>query len=276
MRQTFTTFSILLALGGVSAGVSAGVISQDATCGQVSGNTCQDSAFGNCCSKYGWCGSSAAHCGSGCQSGFGTCNGPATPGGSQVSDDGTCGNGVTCMGSEFGNCCSSSGWCGSTQDYCGEGCQTSFGQCGGASGSSSAAASAPTPTSSGSASGSSSTATSAPSAAATGAATGAARTYALRSRDTKAPACDYTSFTTYYESTKLAPGADGMFAEGVADCQAKCDALAGCKVFFFTKSNPAWRKMDRGDCLLDTNPWQNASLSCILGTLAFSAGYELV
>ncbi|KAL8401304.1 hypothetical protein RB596_008205 [Gaeumannomyces avenae] len=172
MRQTFTTFSILLALGGVSAAV----ISQDATCGQASGSTCMDSVFGSCCSKYGWCGSSAAHCGSGCQSGFGTCSGPTPPDGSRVSDDGTCGTGVTCMGSEFGNCCSSSGWCGSTDDYCGAGCQTPFGQCGGgggasASGSPSASASASAPAST-VATDAPGTATSAPSATGTG--TGAA------------------------------------------------------------------------------------------------------
>jgi hypothetical protein len=36
----------------------------------------------------------------------------------------------TCLGSSFGNCCSSSGWCGTTADYCGTGCQTGFGNCG--------------------------------------------------------------------------------------------------------------------------------------------------
>lgn len=35
--------------------------------------TCQGSVFGNCCSPAGWCGSTAAYCGDGCQSGFGSC-----------------------------------------------------------------------------------------------------------------------------------------------------------------------------------------------------------
>jgi hypothetical protein len=35
--------------------------------------TCQGSVFGNCCSPAGWCGGTAAYCGDGCQSGFGTC-----------------------------------------------------------------------------------------------------------------------------------------------------------------------------------------------------------
>jgi hypothetical protein len=35
--------------------------------------SCAGSAFGNCCSVYGYCGSSALHCGDGCQPGFGLC-----------------------------------------------------------------------------------------------------------------------------------------------------------------------------------------------------------
>lgn len=50
---------------------------------------------------------------------------PSTP----TSVDGACAgdDGVTCQGSEFGNCCSQYGWCGSTAAYCGEGCQPAFG-----------------------------------------------------------------------------------------------------------------------------------------------------
>jgi hypothetical protein len=57
----------------------------------------------------------------------------AAPGATKkVSTDATCGgqNGFTCQGSTFGNCCSSSGWCGSTSAYCSTGCQPSFGSCG--------------------------------------------------------------------------------------------------------------------------------------------------
>ncbi|KAH7135758.1 Cupredoxin [Dendryphion nanum] len=46
-----------------------------------------------------------------------------------TSHDGTCGNGVSCAGSMFGGCCSASGQCGSTPDYCGLGCQSEFGYC---------------------------------------------------------------------------------------------------------------------------------------------------
>ena len=44
-----------------------------------------------------------------------------------VSEDGSCGEDTTCEGSEFGDCCSQYGWCGSSVDYCGEGCQPDFG-----------------------------------------------------------------------------------------------------------------------------------------------------
>lgn len=48
-----------------------------------------------------------------------------------VSTDGSCGGsaGQTCLGSEFGDCCSQYGYCGSTTAYCGTGCQTGYGTC---------------------------------------------------------------------------------------------------------------------------------------------------
>ncbi|PTU25686.1 hypothetical protein P175DRAFT_0514359 [Aspergillus ochraceoroseus IBT 24754] len=50
-----------------------------------------------------------------------------------ISTDGNCGSNsdtnTTCLTSEFGNCCSSKGFCGGTSAYCGEGCQTAFGKC---------------------------------------------------------------------------------------------------------------------------------------------------
>lgn len=40
------------------------------SCGsQNNGMTCAGWALGECCSMYGWCGDSSAHCGEGCQSG---------------------------------------------------------------------------------------------------------------------------------------------------------------------------------------------------------------
>ncbi|CAJ2506962.1 Uu.00g081480.m01.CDS01 [Anthostomella pinea] len=52
---------------------------------------------------------------------------PTSTSGLQVSADGTCGSGVTCDGSEYGNCCSVNSWCGASVDYCGSGCQPAFG-----------------------------------------------------------------------------------------------------------------------------------------------------
>ncbi|KAH6850175.1 hypothetical protein B0I37DRAFT_107019 [Chaetomium sp. MPI-CAGE-AT-0009] len=49
------------------------------------------------------------------------------------SDDGRCGNGITCAGTEFGSCCSVFGYCGVGDDYCSveKGCQPNWGTCGG-------------------------------------------------------------------------------------------------------------------------------------------------
>lgn len=108
-------------------------VSKDGSCGN--GITCQDSVFGNCCSTNGFCGTTVAYCSaeSGCQTGFGACAAPiasiAPP--APVSMDGKCGNGVTCLKSSFGNCCSTNSYCGSTDDYCAitKGCQDAFGTC---------------------------------------------------------------------------------------------------------------------------------------------------
>lgn len=45
--------------------------------------------------------------------------------------DGTCGNGVTCAGTDFGACCSVFGWCGDSYDHCSpeNGCQPEWGTC---------------------------------------------------------------------------------------------------------------------------------------------------
>lgn len=46
--------------------------------GQCSGaHTCATSPHGPCCSQYGWCGSTADYCMTGCQAGFGSCGSSA-------------------------------------------------------------------------------------------------------------------------------------------------------------------------------------------------------
>jgi peptidoglycan/xylan/chitin deacetylase (PgdA/CDA1 family) len=110
---------------------NGGSVSTDGSCGGSGGKTCAGSTFGNCCSQYGWCGSSGDHCGTGCNSSFGTCSGGGSTPAKPVSTDGSCGSqgGKTCAGSSFGNCCSQYGWCGSSADHCGAGCNSPFGTC---------------------------------------------------------------------------------------------------------------------------------------------------
>ncbi|OBT55948.1 hypothetical protein VE04_03621 [Pseudogymnoascus sp. 24MN13] len=48
---------------------------------------------------------------------------------SKISPNGTCNSLNTCIGSDFGHCCSKYGYCGATEDYCGDGCNPSFGRC---------------------------------------------------------------------------------------------------------------------------------------------------
>ncbi|KAK8049266.1 glycosyl hydrolase family 18 [Apiospora phragmitis] len=52
------------------------ITSKDQSCGTGTAFTCQGLADAGCCSQYGFCGSTPAHCGAGCQAGFGTCEGP--------------------------------------------------------------------------------------------------------------------------------------------------------------------------------------------------------
>jgi hypothetical protein len=50
-----------------------------------------------------------------------------------ISQDGSCGYGsvsdATCLGSQFGDCCSEYGFCGSADANCGSGCQSDYGSC---------------------------------------------------------------------------------------------------------------------------------------------------
>ncbi|KAF1919428.1 hypothetical protein BDU57DRAFT_469463 [Ampelomyces quisqualis] len=134
-------------------------VTRDATCGGSKGLTCLGSKWGNCCSNNGWCGSTEAYCGTGCQSKFGACRvnpassrivapspsaivvsssraAPISSTPSQlVSTNARCGSkfgGQTCQGSKWGNCCSQYSYCGSTIGYCDAAtCQKGFGQCNG-------------------------------------------------------------------------------------------------------------------------------------------------
>lgn len=105
-----------------------------------------------CCSQYGWCGITTAHCGTGCQTSWGKCTGTGNRSPSPVRKSpsprlvvrspspvrrgctstapsgGACGNGACC---QTGECCSQYGYCGLTASHCGTGCQSAWGKCGG-------------------------------------------------------------------------------------------------------------------------------------------------
>jgi len=124
-------------------------ITHDNRCGiwngaTLVGTSCDPSAeglgTGPCCDVNGICNSDPIACnvGSGCQPSFGTCmvggllliysNGTSIDG--KCGNMGGMGNSKTCIGSEFGECCSQEGLCG-TLDQCNtqEGCQPDFGIC---------------------------------------------------------------------------------------------------------------------------------------------------
>ncbi|KAH0373081.1 DUF1929-domain-containing protein, partial [Aureobasidium melanogenum] len=113
--------------------------SQDGKCGPNNGNLlCDPNSTvykGTCCSSYGWCGNTPAHCGSGCSSG---CSSSAaavsslpsstivraapSASGTAPRDDGRCGpnfNNALCdPNGAYGGCCSSYGYCGNTDGHC--------------------------------------------------------------------------------------------------------------------------------------------------------------
>jgi len=123
-------------------------VSNNGMCGPSEG-ICPGTA---CCSKYGYCGNTEAHCGAGCQSEFGSCNSKSvvtttkkittskivktttinkatTTVAKKISTNGLCGVGNgSCPNNQ---CCSQFGYCGKGATYCGTGCQSEFGQCGG-------------------------------------------------------------------------------------------------------------------------------------------------
>ncbi|KAI1807368.1 carbohydrate-binding module family 18 [Daldinia bambusicola] len=95
-----------------------GGTSPDLTCGNTgAGEHGYICPTGDCCSQYGYCGNSTDYCGVGCQSAFGTCS-PGGGGNGGSSGDGRCGpdfDDQVCGATE---CCSASGYCGTTPDYC--------------------------------------------------------------------------------------------------------------------------------------------------------------
>ncbi|MCJ1437254.1 hypothetical protein MMC27_006640 [Xylographa pallens] len=75
LASTVSTQEPVLGSPTSSPGGAGGPATTDGTCGAAYGNTvCGNWAQGPCCSMYGFCGNTTAHCGEGCQSG--PCTGP--------------------------------------------------------------------------------------------------------------------------------------------------------------------------------------------------------
>jgi Chitin recognition protein len=120
MRKVAGVFILVIfCLGALSSTIQA------QQCGsQAGGALCANNL---CCSQYGYCGTTKKYCGKGCQS---QCSGNSA---SLSSDDnsaslrssvrrcGSQGGGAVCPNNM---CCSQYGYCGTTQDYCGNGCQS--------------------------------------------------------------------------------------------------------------------------------------------------------
>jgi hypothetical protein len=119
-RPAATTTTPILAPTSTPGGISP-----DGSCGGSNKYRCIGSTFGNCCNASGCFGTTTGHCTTGCQAQFGTCTT------TNISPDGTCAgtNKYQCKGSQFGDCCSASGCCGSTTGHCTAGCQGAFGLC---------------------------------------------------------------------------------------------------------------------------------------------------
>ncbi|OUM64772.1 carbohydrate-binding module family 18 protein [Piromyces sp. E2] len=78
-----------------------------------------------CCSQYGWCDTTSAHCGTGCQPKYGLCGSSNVKSIPVSKVSGRC-------GPEYGRCansnecCSQYGWCDTKSEHCGTGCQPKY------------------------------------------------------------------------------------------------------------------------------------------------------
>ncbi|KAI0880374.1 carbohydrate-binding module family 18 [Annulohypoxylon maeteangense] len=118
-----TQFGICSGSGGDGDGGAGddgdGGVSPDLTCGTTgAGEHGYICPTGMCCSQYGYCGDSTDYCETGCQTAFGTCSGGSGGNNTGSDTDGRCGpdfDNAVCKETE---CCSASGYCGTTTDHC--------------------------------------------------------------------------------------------------------------------------------------------------------------
>ncbi|KAI1443975.1 carbohydrate-binding module family 18 [Annulohypoxylon stygium] len=96
-----------------------GGVSPDLTCGTTgAGENGYICPTGMCCSQYGYCGNSTDYCETGCQIAFGICADGSGGNNTGSNTDGRCGpdfDDAVCKETE---CCSASGYCGTTVDHC--------------------------------------------------------------------------------------------------------------------------------------------------------------
>ena len=83
MSLTLALFSFLLFIGVVHSIPAHPPEARDSPtglCGASNGELqCITGNLNQCCSQYGWCGDSSDHCGVGCQTAYGRCNGSPIP-----------------------------------------------------------------------------------------------------------------------------------------------------------------------------------------------------
>jgi len=93
----------------------------DGECGVKNGKKCPDGA---CCSIYGYCGKSKDHCTKYCDSDYSECKSLDD----YISNDGLCGkkNQKLCPD---GECCSTHGYCGKSDEHCITSCDPDYGRC---------------------------------------------------------------------------------------------------------------------------------------------------
>jgi hypothetical protein len=104
---------------GIAISLFNSKVIEDPECGSGVGS-CPE---GECCSQYGYCGTTSEYCENtlGCQSKYGSCYASTAKG--------KCGYGIGRCPKPY-HCCSKSGYCGEGDSYCGEGCQSAYGLCG--------------------------------------------------------------------------------------------------------------------------------------------------
>jgi len=97
------------------------MISDDGRCGIINGRQCPS---GECCSTFGYCGVSYDFCIKYCDPRYGECKSSN----SLISTDGLCGitNGKKCPS---GECCSTFGYCGVSDEFCSKYCDPKYGEC---------------------------------------------------------------------------------------------------------------------------------------------------